>query len=39
MKVYYDEIADKIILVSLQNHLSFGVYFYPAHNLIFLGEL
>lgn len=37
--VYYDEKNDEIVLISAPNHQSFGVWFYPAHGIIWLGEL
>lgn len=37
--VYYDANFDEIIFINYQQHTSFGIWYYPAHNIIYLGEL
>lgn len=37
--VWYFEYTDKIIVVSHQQHASFGAWFYPAHGGYYLGKL
>lgn len=38
LQVYYDENKNELKLVTHQQHSSFGIWFYPAHGLIWLGD-
>lgn len=37
--VYYNEKTDKLVVVSRQVHNSFGLWFFPAHGIIYIGDL
>lgn len=37
--VYYDENNDRIFITDYYHHSAFGTYFYPAHRIIWIGDL